>query len=132
MSVPCEVAVKCVLPVVRAMIAKELTTEYQLKQREAAELLAVSQPAISLYYRKIRGRAIDLENDRDIRGLVENVAKSLAERKPSRRDLILMYCEICRTIRAKGLLCKLHKAFDPAIDIDSCELCFTSNSIRCV
>jgi len=132
MSVPCEVAVKCVLPVVRAMIAKELTTEYQLKQREVAELLAVSQPAISLYYRKIRGRAIDLESDRDIRGLVENVAKSLAERKPSRRDLILMYCEICRTIRAKGLLCKLHKAFDPAIDIDSCALCFTSNSIRCV
>lgn len=132
MSVPCEVAVKCVLPVVRSMIAKELTTEYQLKQRETAELLAVSQPAISLYYRKIRGRAIDLENDRDIRSLVENMAKSLAEGKPSRRDLIPMYCEICRTIRAKGLLCKLHKAFDPAIDIDACGLCFTSNSIGCV
>jgi len=114
------------------MIAKELTTEYQLKQREAAELLAVSQPAISLYYRKIRGKAIDLENDMDIRSLVENMAKSLAERKPSRRDLIPMYCEICRTIRAKGLLCKLHKAFDPAIDIGACDLCLTGNSIRCV
>jgi len=131
MSVPCEVDVKCVLPVVRAMIAKELTTAYRLKQKEAATLLAVSQPAISLYYRKIRGRAIDLENDLDVRKLVEDMAKSLVESKPSRRELIPMYCEMCRTIRAKGLLCKLHKAFDPAIDIDTCELCLTGNFVKC-
>jgi len=126
MSVPCEVAVKCVLPVIRAIIAKELTTKYQLKQREAAKILGVSQPAISLYYRKIRGKAIDLEDDKDIRKLVENMAKSLAKSKLSHRDLILMYCGICREIRAKGLLCRLHKAFDSAIDIEACELCFTS------
>ena len=132
MSVPCEVAVKCVLPVVRAMIAKELTTTYELKQVEAARLLGVSQPAISLYHRKIRGKAIDLENDRDIENLVQNIAKSLAKNKPSRRELIPKYCEICRTIRAKGLLCKLHKAFDPAIDIEACELCTTSNAMDCL
>ena len=114
------------------MIAKELTTTYQLKQKEAASLLGVSQPAISLYYRKIRGKAIDLEKDQDVENMVENMAKSLAESRPSRRDMIPMYCEICRKIRAKGLLCKLHKAFDPAIDIKTCELCSTSNSIRCV
>jgi predicted transcriptional regulator len=113
------------------MIAKELTTAYRLKQKEAATLLAVSQPAISLYYRKIRGRAIDLENDLDVRKLVEKMAKSLVESKPSRRELIPMYCEVCRTIRAKGLLCKLHKAFDPAIDIDTCELCLTGNLVKC-
>jgi predicted transcriptional regulator len=113
------------------MIAKELTTTYRLKQKEAATLLAVSQPAISLYYRKIRGRAIDLENDRDIGKLVEDMAKSLVESKPSRRELIPMYCEVCRTIRAKGLLCKLHKAFDPAIDIDTCGLCVTDGWVKC-
>jgi hypothetical protein len=37
MSVPCEVAVKCILPVVRAMVAKELMTIDGLRR--------VSQPA---------------------------------------------------------------------------------------
>jgi predicted transcriptional regulator len=113
------------------MIAKELTTKHQLKQKDAAKLLGVSQPAISLYYRKIRGRAIDLENDVDVREAVEDAARSMAEGKLSRRDLITMYCGICRAIRAKGLLCKLHKAFDPSIDIENCEVCYSSSPVQC-
>jgi len=123
MLVPCEVAIKCVLPVVRAMIAKELMAKYSLKQEKVAEVLGVSQPAISLYYRKIRGKAIDLENDNDIKILTENLADSLAKGSLSHKEFIPMFCEICRTIRAKGLMCKLHKSFDPAIDIEGCELC---------
>ena len=132
MSVPCEVAVKCVLPVVRAMLAKELMAKYRLKQTEVADILRVSQPAISLYYRKIRGKAIDLENDEDIGNLVYNLAATLVENKLSRRDLIPKYCEICKTIRAKGLLCELHKAFDPTINIETCELCYTNDSPSCM
>jgi hypothetical protein len=132
MSVPCEVAVKCVLPVVRAMLAQELMAKYRLKQTEVAEMLRVSQPAVSLYCRKIRGRAIDLENDEDIGNLVHNFARALAENNLSRRDFIPKYCEICRTIRAKGLLCELHRAFDPTINIEACELCYTNGSLSCM
>jgi hypothetical protein len=45
MSVPCEVAVKCILPVVRAMVAKELMTIDGLRQVDVAKFLRVSQPA---------------------------------------------------------------------------------------
>ena len=123
MLVPCEISIKCILPAVRAIIAKELMTKYELKQVEAAKLIGVSQPAVSLYYRQMRGKAIDLENDTEILKLIENLAASLAKRKLSHKDFIPMFCEICRTIRAKGLMCKLHKAFDPTIDIEKCELC---------
>jgi predicted transcriptional regulator len=112
------------------MIAKELTTKHQLKQTDAAKLLGVSQPAISLYYRKIRGKAIDLENDQDITNQIENMAKTLANGKPPRKQLIPMYCETCRTIRAKGLLCKLHKTMDPTIETEGCDLC-TSSFTKC-
>jgi len=132
MSMPCEVAVKCVLPVIRAMLAKELITKNRMKQSQVAEILRVSQPAISLYSRKIRGTAISLENDEDIGKLVSNVAAALAEDKLSRRDMIPKYCEICKTIRAKGLLCELHKAFDPTINIETCELCRTSKPLSCM
>ena len=123
MLVPCEVAVKCLLPSVRAMIAKELMVKHGLKQAEAAKILGVSQPAISLYYRKIRGKAVDLENDVEVIKLIEDLATTLAEGNLSHKDFIPMFCEICRTIRAKGLMCNLHKVFDPEIDIEECELC---------
>jgi predicted transcriptional regulator len=131
MSIPCEIAVKCVLPSVRAMIAKELTTKHGLKQEEAAKLLGVSQPAVSLYYRKMRGKSIDLENESDITRLIENLADSLATTSLSRKEFIIRFCEICKTIRAKGLLCKMHKAFDPAVNIDECGLCLAADSLRC-
>ena len=123
MLVPCEVAVKCVLPAVRAMIAKELMAKYQLKQVEVAELLGVSQPAISLYFRKRRGKAINLANESDIVNLIENLAASLVKDKLPPRAFIPMFCEICRTIRAKGLMCELHKTFDPKIDVEKCGIC---------
>ncbi len=132
MLVPCEIAVKCALPAVRAMIAKELVTKHNLKQAEAAELLGVSQPAISLYSRKIRGKAINLENDQDVKTLIEKLSNIIAEKNLSHKEFTVRFCEICRTIRAKGLLCKLHKNFEPSIDINDCELCSTANSVKCL
>jgi hypothetical protein len=113
------------------MIAKELMTTHGLKQAEAAKLLGVSQPAISLYYRKIRGKAIDLENDREITLLIGDLAALLAKTHLSYKDFVPKICEICRVIRAKGLLCKMHKAFDPSIVIEECGLCLTSSLAKC-
>jgi predicted transcriptional regulator len=123
MLVPCEVAVKCMLPAVRALIATELMTEHKLKQTEVAKLLGVSQPAISLYNRKMRGKALDLEGDPDVTRLTDGFAASLAKGGLAREEFIPMLCEICQVIRAKGLLCSMHKIFDPSIDVENCRLC---------
>jgi predicted transcriptional regulator len=130
MLAPCEVAVKCALPAIRATLAKELMTKHDLTQAEAAKLIGVSQPAISLYCREIRGKAIDLENDPEITKLMESLATSLTEGMP-RKDFIVKFCEICRTLRSKRLMCSLHKSFDPSIDIKKCELCITTSAIMC-
>jgi len=132
MSLPCEVAVKCLLPPVRAMIAKTLTTRYNLTQTEAAKRLGISQPAISLYERKMRGKAINLENDPEITKLIENFADALAKGELPRKSFIQAFCEICKTIRSKGLLCQMHKTFDPAIDVEKCELCLLTNALKCM
>ena len=129
MLAPCEIAVKCVLPSVRAMIAEKLVNKHNLNQAEAAKLLGVSQPAISLYCRKIRGKTINLENDHAIENLIERLAERLAKSKLPYKEFILRLCEICRTIRAKGLLCETHKVFDPSIDIENCGICSTPNSL---
>jgi len=129
MSAPCEVAVKCVLPAVRAMIAKELMEKYHMKQVQAARFMRVSQPAISLYRRKIRGKAIDLENDEDVSRLISQMTEALVKNNPSHKNLVQTYCRICRTIRAKGLLCKIHKKFDQTPDTENCELCKETDAL---
>lgn len=113
------------------MIAKELMTKHNLKQEEAAKLLGVSQPAISFYRRKIRGKAIALEDDKEVGVLIENFAAILVTGTVSNKDFIRTFCEVCRTIRAKGLMCELHKAFDSSVDIEGCDLC-TVMAAKCI
>lgn len=131
MLVPCEIAVKCVLPAVRAMTAKRLIEKHGLNQAQAAQLLGLSQPAISLYSRRMRGKALNVREDEEITDMVNALASSLVEGHLTHKEFIPRFCEICRTIRTKGLLCQMHKAFDPSIKIEECELCKTTNSLRC-
>ncbi len=119
-------AVKIVLPVVRAMVANELVSERNLNQADAAKLLGVSQPAVSLYQQKLRGNAISLENDEEIASLVTKYADLLANGSPGQSEKLGSFCEICRTICSKGYLCSIHKSLDPTFDIEACNFCRTS------
>jgi predicted transcriptional regulator len=123
MLTPCEVAVKCALPSIRAMIANELTNKHNLKQADAAKLLDISQPAISLYQTKLRGTALNLENDPDIAELVAKHADYLINGAAAQKEKLGSFCGICKTLRAKGLLCKIHKAFEPVISVEECGFC---------
>jgi len=127
MLTPCEVAVKCALPSIRAMIANELTERHKLKQADAAKLLDMSQPAISLYQAKLRGTALNLESDPEITALVTKHADYLVKDTSAQKETLLSFCGICKTLRAKGFLCEIHKAFNPTLSIDSCGFCQTAN-----
>ncbi|MEM2119242.1 MAG: helix-turn-helix domain-containing protein [Candidatus Bathyarchaeia archaeon] len=130
MSLPCEIALKCLLPPVRAMLAKELMEKHKLNQAEVAKILGVSQPAVSLYCRKLRGVSLNLDEDEKIMGLVKDFADDLARESIPRKVFILRFCEICRAVRAEGFLCEIHKKIDPSIAVEACELCKTVGA-RC-
>ena len=122
MLTPCEVAVKCALPSVRAMVATELMNKHSLNQAQTAKLLGISQPAISLYQKKLRGNSLDLWNDTDITASVAKHAEFLVKGIDSKSNLA-WFCRICKTLRAKGYLCKIHKDMDPTLDVDNCDFC---------
>jgi predicted transcriptional regulator len=114
------------------MIAKQLMAKYGLKQAETAELLGVSQPAISLYYRRIRGKAINLDDDDEIKDSVDQFAGRLSHGNLSSVEFISAFCDICRKMRAKGLLCQAHKTLDPSIDVENCGHCRSTASNGCM
>lgn len=135
MLVPCEAAVKIVLPSIRAMIANELRTRYGLTQTEAGKQLGISQAAICLYQKKLRGASIKIENDPEIKVLVTEYVDSLMNddlsHNLSRRQKLRAICEICRIIRFKRYLCQIHKNLDPTIDTENCNFCRSKYLLIC-
>jgi predicted transcriptional regulator len=105
------------------MIATQLMSKHSLNQAQAAKLLGVSQPAISLYQKKLRGNSLDLWGDPDVTALVTKQAEFLASGTSDQRNNLAWFCSICKTLRAKGYLCKIHKDLDPHMDIEGCGFC---------
>jgi predicted transcriptional regulator len=105
------------------MIATELVNKHSLNQAQAAKLLGISQPAISLYQKKLRGNSLDLWSDPDISSSVMKQAALLANGGQEAKQNLMWFCAVCKTLRAKGYLCKIHKDLDPAMDIEGCDFC---------
>ncbi|MBC7091559.1 MAG: hypothetical protein H5T50_06585 [Nitrososphaeria archaeon] len=123
MYLPCEVVIRTVLPNLRALIAKDLTEKYRMKQLEIAQVLGISQSAVSMYLTRNRGIAVDLGKDRDIYDRIEALSRKIFDRSLTQEEYISKVCEICRLARGKGLLCKLHREYVKPFELRECSLC---------
>jgi len=128
--IPCEIAVKSVLPAVKALMAKELLETHNLKQDEVAEILGISQSAVSKYTRKVRGHVMKIDNIREIEPLIEKMIGILRDENYERMKFLRFFCETCTIIRRKGLMCQFCQKTDPKIKIEECSFCLTYNSNR--
>lgn len=123
MLMPCEIAVKSVVPSIRASIAIELTQSYNMKQNDVANILGITQTAVSKYTRQVRGIVIKIDDYEEIRSMILQISDQIADKKISRQDLAPKFCEICQVARRTGLMCGLCKRTDPTIDIETCQTC---------
>ena len=126
---PCELAVRVVVPSLRALVAKELTRTYFLKQQEIASALGVTQSAVSQYVRSVRGKTLDLDGIAPIGRIVKETAESVSKNEASAAYINRQYCQACRLIREGRLLCALHRKFDPDFEIEDCTACLPSNTM---
>jgi len=123
MTLPCEVAVKSVIPAIRSAIARELTQSYGLKQEEVAQLLGVTQTAVSKYTRHCRGAVLEVREVDDAQPVLKETVWSLANGEMDKYELAEKLCLVCKIIRKRGLMCKLCELSDPTIDSSKCIVC---------
>jgi predicted transcriptional regulator len=123
MVLPCEVAVKSVVPAIRSAIARELTQSYGLKQKDVAQLLGITQTAVSKYTTRNRGVVLQVEEVSETQLVLRETIESLANGDMDRYELVVKLCRICEIIRKKGLMCSLCKLSDPNIDNKKCIIC---------
>jgi predicted transcriptional regulator len=128
MKPPCEIVVKYLLPTLRALIAKEISERYGLKQEDSARKLGITQSAVSYYLSGSRG-AIDIrehgatvlrENPR-VKSAVKEIASAIAEDRFTTIQVIQALCETCAALRSTDL-CRIHMRLLPSIG-ENCNLC---------
>ena len=125
MLLPCEVAVKSLIPALRSAIARELAQSYGLKQKDVARLLGVTQTAVSKYTRHVRGIVLKVEDVEEIQPTLKEIVVSLVNGRMSKYELVARFCVACEVLRRRGLMCELCKRSDPSIDIQQCLVCHT-------
>lgn len=122
---PCEVAVRSVIPAVKALLAKELMEEQGLKQDQVAEILGISQSAVSKYSRKVRGHAIKVDEIEEIRPFISGMVTVLLEGTRQDTGLLDLFCQACVAIRKTRLMCAFCQKSDPTIVVEECRFCLT-------
>jgi predicted transcriptional regulator len=120
---PCEVAVKSVVPAVKALMAQQLVEEHGMKQEQVAEILGISQSAVSKYFRKVRGHVIEVNKVQEARPLVASMVIMLMNGEHRRAEFLQLFCETCGAIRKTGVVCGFCKKSDPKIKKEECGFC---------
>ena len=131
MLLPCEVAVRSLVPALRSAIARELTQTYELKQKDVAKLLGVTQTAVSKYTRHVRGTVLKIEEVKEVQPTIKEIVVSLANGHMSKYEFVTKLCVACKIIRQKGLMCELCERSDPTIEVQQCFVCHSAtNSVQ--
>ncbi|MDH7478287.1 MAG: helix-turn-helix domain-containing protein [Candidatus Bathyarchaeota archaeon] len=123
MIIPCEIAVKSVIPAVKALIAKQLLEKHGLKQEKVAEILGISQSAVSKYTRKVRGYAVKIDGIEEIEPLIEKMTRLLEDGTYQRREFLKVFCQTCMVVRKTGIMCQFCQKTEPKITMKNCGFC---------
>lgn len=122
MKQPQEIEVWYILPAIRREIAKELIN-LGLKQKEIADILELTEPAVSQYFKSKRAK--DVRFDSKIKRKIKEAANRIYQ-KPG--ILFKEIQDICNLIRKDKLICEVHKKYDKLEK--GCCICFKPTSIK--
>lgn len=130
MKPPCEVFVKRALPVIRSMLAKDLTERHQLSQTEIANRLGITQSAVSQYLGSVRGVGELKENlkEASLYSELEKISDEIAEGATRKAQIVNRYCEICDSMEEEGIFCTYHLESEPYLEEEKCLLYLKNES----
>jgi len=106
MKLPCEIAVWYCVPMIKSELAKELVKNRGMKQGQVAELLGVTQAAVSQYVSKRRGKG-RIKPTKNMLLEIKRFATCQVERNKGKcdpKDVQAFICKMCLMARKEGLL----------------------------
>jgi len=120
---PCEVGVQTVLPAIKALMARTIIEKHGRKEKQAGEILGLSQSAISRYTTKDRGNIITIENIPEVQALIDRIINLLLYSAHQKNEILELVCQTCKIIREKGLMCQLCQKKLRETQLEICVFC---------
>jgi len=116
MKLFCEVMAADILPAVRALLSKELSTSYGLSQSQISAKLGVSQPAVSHYKKELRGQSVKaLEKNKIVMDEIRSFARKISSSELSADKSYDMFCSLCEKVRKEKVMMQINKNITPEI-----------------
>ncbi len=104
MAARCETVGRFVLPVFRALVAKELVNVHHMTQADTAKRLGTTQAAISYYLtskRAIKGREQFADMMPKIESMAAETAKRMAKNEATWAEVTSDFCSLCAALYAE-------------------------------
>jgi len=125
MKPPCMLIVVNVLPIIRALIAKQLIEKYNFKLVDAARKMNVTPSAITQYLKGSRGGKIlkEIKECDALNEAVTVIAEELSKEDSNMEKVLEKICESCKALRREKVLCEAHMTVLPDLKASGCKLC---------
>jgi len=124
-TMPQEVEVRYILPAIRRELARTFIQEHKLSQKEAANILGLTEAAVSQYQHSKRAKEVVFSND-IVNEIMVSADRILADRTNKQRLIAEMY-RISNLTTVKHILCDIHRA--QSKDLEECNVCFDEGLI---
>ncbi|MBT5022952.1 helix-turn-helix domain-containing protein [Candidatus Woesearchaeota archaeon] len=122
MEFPQEIELWYIIPAIRKDLVKQLKEE-NLKQKQIAKALGLTEAAISQYLKDKRGKSIEF--NKEISNKIKQSAKIIFKNIDNQKLSSIVMQEIqtiCNYIKSSKFICKIHKQKNK--DLDHCDICY--------
>ena len=124
-TMPQEIEVRYILPAIRRELARIFIQEHTLSQKEAANILGLTEAAISQYQHSKRAKEVVFSND--VVNEIRDSAKKIVADKASKHRLIAEMYRISGLTKVRHILCDIHRS--QSKDLEDCNVCFDEGLI---
>tara|TARA_B110000881_G_C18481391_1_gene466698 strand:+ start:172 stop:651 length:480 start_codon:yes stop_codon:yes gene_type:complete len=126
MLLPAEIESKTLIPALRAILAKKLAEEHDIREDEISKMLGVTQAAISNYIRGTRGDPsliAKLLAEKQVAQLIDELCEHLSSDLAYTPSSLSKFIGLCNYIKSSLLICEIHHNLESNIDEQICKEC---------
>ena len=126
MLLPAEIESKTLIPALRAILAKKLAEDHDIREDEISKMLGVTQAAISNYIRGTRGDPsliAKLLSEKQVAIMIDELTDSLSSDMAYTPSSLSKFIGLCNYIKSSLLICEIHHNLESNIDEQVCKEC---------
>ena len=126
MLLPAEIESKTLIPALRAILAKKLADDHNVREEEISKMLGVTQAAISNYIRGTRGDPAlitKLLSEPQVSNLINELTENLSSDMAYTPSSLSKFIGLCNYIKSSLFICEIHHNLESDIDEKVCKEC---------